>query len=92
MLEEELYRWVLVPPPRAGILRFYIILKFTNNLLNSIEINIVIEKSGIPNKVGFIQVQSDEPDVYKDTVLDLLTQLFDRFEVIEEHYSYDVYL
>lgn len=92
MLEKELYRWVLVPPPRAEILKFYIILKFTNNLLNNIEINIVIEKSGIPDKIGFIQVRPDEPDVYKDTVLDLLVQLFDRFEVIEEYYSYDVYL
>jgi hypothetical protein len=92
MLEEESYRWVLVPPPRAGILRLYVILKFTNGLLDSIEISIVIEKSGIPDRVGFIQVRSDEPDAYKDTVLDLITQLFDRFEVVEEHYSHDVHL
>ena len=87
----EIYRWVLVLPPRSGILRLYITLKFTNNLLDFVEVEVMTEKTGTPMKTGSIQVQADDPSEYIDFVLDMLIQLFNIFEVSEEHYTCDAY-
>ena len=92
MFEEELYRWVLVPEPRAGVLRFYIMLRFKDSLLHYIEANIMVEKQSTPIRSGFLQVLGDEPDEYIDMVLDLLVQLLERFGVSEEHYEQHIYL
>jgi len=92
MFEEELYKWVLVPEPRAGVLRFYITLRFKDSLLCYIEANIMVEKQGTPMKNGFLQVLGDEPDEYIDMVLDLLGQLLEKFGVSEEHYEQHIYL
>jgi hypothetical protein len=88
----EIYRWVLVLPPRSGVLRLYITLKFTNSLLDFAEVEVMAEKTGAPMKAGSIQVQADDPSEYIDFVLDMLVQLFNIFEVSEEHYAYDAYL
>jgi hypothetical protein len=87
----EMYRWLLVPQPRSGILRLYITLKFTNNLLDFTEVEVMSEKTGTPMKTGFIQVQADDPSEYIDFMLDMLVQLFNIFEVAEEHYTCDAY-
>ena len=88
----EIYRWLLVLQPRSGILRLYITLKFTNNLLDFAEIEIMINKAGTPVKAGFVQAQLDDPSEYIDFVLDVLAQLFNMLEASEEHYTCDVYL
>jgi len=87
----EMYRWLLVLQPRSGILRLYITLKFTNNLLDFAEVEVMTEKTGTPMKTGSIQVQVDDPNEYIDFVLDMLVQLFNVFEVSEEHYTCDAY-
>ena len=92
LVEVEMYRWLLVLQPRSGILRLYITLKFTNGLLDFIEVEVLTEKTGVPTKTGSIQVQVDDPSEYIDFVLDMLVQLFNMFEVSEEHYTCDTYL
>ena len=87
----EMYRWLLVLQPRSGVLRFYVTLKFTNNLLDFAEVEVLTEKTGTPMKTGSIQVQTDDPSEYIDFVLDMLVQLFNIFEVSEEHYTCDAY-
>ena len=88
----EIYRWVLVLQPRSGILRLYITLKFTNNLLDFVEVEVMAEKTGTPTKTASIQAQADDPSEYIDFVLNMLVQLFNTFELSEEHYTCDVYL
>jgi len=88
----EMYRWVLVPPPRAGVLKVYTTLKLTNNLLDFIEVEVLVEKAGTTVKAGFIQTHFDDPSDYIDFVLDILVQLLSIFEVSEEHYTCDTYL
>jgi len=92
MVVVEMYRWVLVLPPRSGILQVYIVLKFTNSLLDFVEVEIMINKAGTPVKAGFVQTQLDDPSEYIDFVFDVLTQLFNVLEVSEEHYTCDTYL
>jgi hypothetical protein len=87
----EIYRWVLVLPPRSGILRLYITLKFTNSLLDFAEVEVMTEKTGTSMKTGSIRAQADDPSEYMDFVLDVLVQLFNIFELSEEHYTYDAY-
>jgi hypothetical protein len=88
----EIYRWLLVLQPRSGVLRLYITLKFTNSLLDFAEVEVMTEKTGTPMKAASIQVQADDPSEYIDFVLDMLVQLFNIFELSEEHYTCDVYL
>lgn len=88
----EMYRWMLVPPPRSGILRLYITLKFTNSLLDLVEVEVLTEKQGVLEKVGAMQAHFDNPSEYIDFVLDMLVQLFNVFQVVEEHYTCDTYL
>jgi len=92
LVEVEMYRWVLVPPPRAGVLRVYVTLKLTNSLLDLIEVEVLAEKAGAVVKTGFMQTHFDDPGDYVDFVLDVLVQLFNIFEVSEEHYTCDTYL
>jgi len=92
LIEVEMYRWLLVLHPRSGILRLYVTLKLTNGLLDFVEVEVLTEKTGVPTKTGSIQVQVDDPSDYVDFVLDMLAQLFNIFEVSEEHYTRDTYL
>ena len=92
LVEVEMYRWVLVPPPRAGVLRVYVTLKLTNSLLDFVEVEVLTEKAGVVVKTGFVQTSFDDPGDYVDFVLDMLVQLFNIFEVSEEHYTCDTYL
>ena len=92
LVEVEMYRWVLVPPPRAGVLRVYVTLKLTNNMLDSVEVEVLAQKAGTVVKTGFIQTHFDDPSDYVDFVLDVLVQLFNTYEVSEEHYTCDTYL
>jgi len=87
----EMYRWVLVPPPRAGVLRVYVTLKLTNNMLDFIEVEVLVVRAGTEAKAGFIQAYFNDPDNYVNFVLDILIQLFSEFEVSEEHYTCDTY-
>jgi hypothetical protein len=88
----ETYRWILVVPPRAGVLRVYVMLKFTNSLLDLVEVEVLVEKAGTPTKAGSVRAQFDDPGEYIDFVLDILEQLFSMFEVSEEHYEQHTYL
>jgi len=92
LVEVEIYRWLLVLHPRSGILRLYVTLKLTNSLLDFVEVEVLTEKTGVPAKTGSIYVQVDDPSEYIDFVLDMLVQLFNIFEVSEEHYTRDTYL
>jgi len=92
MVVEEFYSWKLVAEPKAGVLRFHILLRFKDDCLYYIEMNTVVEKQNMPVKVAFLQAQGDEPSEYIDLVLDVLVQLLSRFEVSEEHYEQHIYL
>jgi len=88
----EIYRWVLVPPPRSGILQVYVVLKLTNNTLDFVEAEIMVNKTGTPTKAGSVQAQFDDPNEYIDFVLDMMAQLFNMLEASEEHYEQHIYL
>jgi len=88
----EVHKWTLVLPPRVGVLQAYVTLKFTNSLLDLVEVTIIVNKPSAPFKAASIQVQFDDPSEYIDFVLDLLAQLLNMFVVSEEHYEQHTYL
>jgi hypothetical protein len=92
VFEEELYKWVLVPEPRAGVLKFFVTVGLRNNLLQRVEVNITFIRDDALTMAGSLQVQGGEPDAYIDFVLDMLVQLFSIFELSEEHYEQHIYL
>jgi hypothetical protein len=87
----EDYKWVLKPREVVSPIRVEVHLKLRCGLVEEIDVKILYISVGTQAGAGYIHADKDAPEEIMNMVLDLTEQFVNSLEVLEEHYSYDVY-
>jgi hypothetical protein len=84
---EEFYRWIGRLESETIKQLIYVTLRFINDLLVSLEIQMIFEKQGIATKSISLSAESEDPEDYFETVIEFVQKLIQRFEVVREDYE-----
>jgi hypothetical protein len=87
----EDYKWVLKPQSVVTPIRVEIHLKLHCGLVEEVDVKILYISVGTQVSAGYIHASKDVPEEIMNIALDLAEQFISSLEVLEEHYSYDVY-
>jgi len=84
---DETYRWIGRLESESVKQLIYVTLRFINDVLVSLEVQILFEVQGITTKSISLSAESNDPQEYIEIVLEFVQKLIQRVEVVREDYE-----